>query len=914
MSRLFTYFLSFILFLTSIFIDNLLGQDFKSQLKEIKKLTEQGQRETALKKTEVYIDKALMGKAYGYAVEGYAMLAENSLIEEDSVISVLSTLENKALSSESPMKELLALELGKIYLRYHTTSQLTRVESAIPIPGELSKFKTHPNTKDKEWMRKYAFAWLNMASENRNLKNFTQPIFFENLLIENYHENLLPLSMFDFVLRYKSKILLEFFPSWFTIPENLVLELLSNKYNPKVFSENPYISQWQKDQTELEDYLSSIEPTYQEYEVFKRLSFFKKNAIVKSKNALVRLALDNCRSNYKSEFFTLQLAVNLCEENPKKFKKAISLINELVSDEYVLKAKRLRESIYEPTILLTAPASQEPGKPILFKIEWRNLSKVNIEVYKLLADESDWTANNYDILYKVDKKIHTETIQFNTSESPDLRSALLRTNIPFKEGRYRLMVSYYISKREVFGYVDIHFSNLGLVELAPTDHGLEGIVLNSRTGNPVKGAKISLFIKERDKRPLLLNFFLTDSIGKFIMERKDHYERHYVYITHDQDTMVTNIHLKNNYRSPENTNYNSSQFFTDRKVYRPGQKVLWKVVSMKHDKNKFVSPLEKGTSFQVALKCPNYKDVEKVTVFLNEFSSASGEFLLPETAMPGFYRIENSQGSISFSVEEYKRPNFNVTLEKPSNNYSLGETVMISGKAIALNGSPITNAKIFYKVYRIARRISYHDYNRVRFPNNQPIQINSGFTSTNDNGKFSCSTILQDDFSSFLKNRLFDFIIDVDATDENNETHSSTIFLTAGTSSLDLSIGGKAEIFSGENAYEIFLNNLAGISQRGKVSWVLKKITKPSPKTDFKHRNLNATDESPESVIEVWHYSLNSLEKNFPEYAFTNKSESSKRVKSGKFPIDGKAIWKFNFPNKSGDYEWHGKSKDQTIK
>jgi hypothetical protein len=906
----FPFFFSIFLLFTHLFMDDLSAQDLKTQLTKINELTNQGQRETALINIESFINKAINEKAYGYALEGYSLWTSNSMIEEDSILSVLSTLENRVLSSESPMKELLALELGKIYLFYPTTAQLTKVESETPIPGELSKTKTHPNTKDKEWLRKYAFAWLNMASENKNLKNFTNPKFFENLLDEDPLNKLSPVSMYDCVMRKKIDLLQGFFPAWSTIPINIVQELLSKKYEPKVYSENPYIQQWQKAQNSLEEYLFTSNANYLEFEAFERLMLFKNNANIDGKNKLVRSTLENWQNKSKSDFFTYQLAVSLSQENPKDFKKSLELISKLSSEDYFKKGKELRENVLKPRISIVSPSNQEPGKPILFKTEWRNLSELKVEVYSLKKAEIDKTS--YELIgnYVENKKIHTEVIQLNSTESPELRSAILRTKISFKEGMYRLKVFNAKSKEENGNFIDIHFSNLGLVEIRPTDNGFEGIVVNTRTGSPVQGAKISFFNKEYNKNAVLEKNLLSDKNGRFkvSMEKERYNKNYFVSIANKQDVLERNIYNQYNRYDGGNSNYISSQFFTDRKVYRPGQKVQWKVISMKHAEDGSVLAVGKGTSIQVDCKNPNYQDIGKVTASLNEYSSANGEFLLPENTIPGYYSIGNDQGRTSFNVEEYKRPKFEVTLEKPTNNFSLGDEVMVPGKVFTLNGSPVSNAKVSYKVYRMVRWMPWYDYRTI---GSEPTQISSGSTNTNEKGEFNCSAILQDDISSILKSRKFDFKITVDATDENYETHSGEIYLAAGTSSLDLSIKGKDVIHEGENSYEVSLNNLAGISQRGKVFWELKKITKPSPKIIFQHRTVSATEENSEPIIEVWPFSLSSLSKGFSEYTFAKVSESPSIVKSGEFSIDGKANWKYNFPNESAEYEWHGKSLDQ---
>jgi hypothetical protein len=912
--RISTYILWFILYFTYSLVTDLLGQDLKYQLNAIHRLINQGQRETALKSIDLLIESASREKAYGYAIEGYNLWAENRLIDKDSVVEVFSSLEDKALSLESPMKELLALELARKYLNFPTTYQLTKIESTTPFPGELSKYKINPNTKDKEWLRRYAFAWMNVGGTNNNMKNLTDLKFFGFFLDSDLKNNISTVSMFDLILRIRLDLLKDFFPSWSTIPKIIVQDLISFKYEPKFYSENLYIQQWQKDQYTLEEYLSTSNTVYLGYEAFARLMFFKENAVIEDKNELVRSTLGNWQRSYQSDFFTFQLAVNLIQENPKDFKSSLNLISKLTSDEFILKGKELRESILTPKLSLVSPRNQQPGKPILFKMEWRNLSQVYIEVYSLKRSNLRFSRQLYSAELVENEKIHTETIKLVEQESPDLRSAILKTKISFKEGNYRLKV--YSSKldKEEISYIDVKFSNLGFVQITPTDFGFEGIVVNTRTGNPVYGAKVSLSRIYDNTSIIPDESLLSDVNGKIkvIIDTKGYSVDYLVSIVFKGDTIEDRIYITFDFNNYEWSDDNYSYFFTDRIVYKPGQKVQWKMIVVNQPKGSFASPLENKSSISVIFRDPKERYLGEFKVRLNEYSSASGDFLIPENSIPGLYSIETNNGSINFKVEEYKQPKFEVILERPNNNFSIGDEVVINGKVINMNESPVANAKVSYKVYRILR--SSPRYRSRSLKSNESFLVSSGSTSVNDNGDFNFLALLNDDISSKLKTRIYDFRIIVDVTDENNETQSDEIYLAAGTSALELDIKGKNEIYQGVNSFEVFLDNLDGASQKGKVFWELKKITKTSPKVNFYHRSENSNDKNDEHVLVVWPFSLLSLSREFPEYSFIKGSEFVSLINSGEFPIDGKSTWKYNFPNESSDYEWLGKSIDQNGK
>ena len=63
-------------------------------------------------------------------------------------------------------------------------------------------------------------------------------------------------------------------------------------------------------------------------------------------------------------------------------------------------------------------------------------------------------------------------------------------------------------------------------------------------------------------------------------------------------------------------------------------------------------------------------------------------------------------GSRRFRVEEYKKPEFEVTVETPSTPVQLGEKIIATIRAKYYFGAPVTHAKVRYRI----RRSSYHGH------------------------------------------------------------------------------------------------------------------------------------------------------------------------------------------------------------
>ncbi len=74
-------------------------------------------------------------------------------------------------------------------------------------------------------------------------------------------------------------------------------------------------------------------------------------------------------------------------------------------------------------------------------------------------------------------------------------------------------------------------------------------------------------------------------------------------------------------------------------------------------------------------------------------------------------------GSAFVTVEEYKRPKFQVTLDSPKTAPKLNAEVQVPGKAMAYTGAAINNAKV---KFRVVREVRYPDWWGWRFWWRQP--------------------------------------------------------------------------------------------------------------------------------------------------------------------------------------------------
>ena len=68
-------------------------------------------------------------------------------------------------------------------------------------------------------------------------------------------------------------------------------------------------------------------------------------------------------------------------------------------------------------------------------------------------------------------------------------------------------------------------------------------------------------------------------------------------------------------------------------------------------------------------------------------------FTAPSGVLTGQMQISNKSGTVYFSVEEYKRPKFEVLFDTIKGSYKLGEKVTLSGHAKAYAGNNVDGGR-----------------------------------------------------------------------------------------------------------------------------------------------------------------------------------------------------------------------------
>jgi uncharacterized protein YfaS (alpha-2-macroglobulin family) len=151
--------------------------------------------------------------------------------------------------------------------------------------------------------------------------------------------------------------------------------------------------------------------------------------------------------------------------------------------------------------------------------------------------------------------------------------------------------------------------------------------------------------------------------------------------------------------------------FTDRPAYRPKETMQWKFIARRQGDGVYTTPANQVVEYEIT--DPRGTKVNQGKATLNAFGSAWGSLELSEEWPLGEYQIQfwdegraHGIGNARlFRLEEYKLPEFKVTVKTPEENgrkkaFRSGEQVEVEIQVDYYFGSPVSDASVEVVVYQ----------------------------------------------------------------------------------------------------------------------------------------------------------------------------------------------------------------------
>lgn len=249
--------------------------------------------------------------------------------------------------------------------------------------------------------------------------------------------------------------------------------------------------------------------------------------------------------------------------------------------------------------------------------------------------------------------------------------------------------------------------------------GGELYVVDAESGTPVKNAKIEAFVydavanKDRKFEYKEIGLQFTDEKGYAKIPEIGNGHYGYITITSPDGALeVIHSYWNNHYGAYNSQDRRRGVIITDRPAYRPGDTVKYKLW-MRDSGYGNLKSLE-GVKISLRIYDPTENKLSEKKFTLDKFSGASGEFKIPDDAKLGEYAIstyeEGRYDAIrsTFRVEEYRKPEFEVSVDTPKNAPMLGEKVSATVRAKYLWGDSVKKGVADVTVRRTPRRITWY--------------------------------------------------------------------------------------------------------------------------------------------------------------------------------------------------------------
>ena len=451
--------------------------------------------------------------------------------------------------------------------------------------------------------------------------------------------------------------------------------------------------------------------------------------------------------------------------------------------------KRLTEPMFQ---VQDMPLVLRPSEKKWVHLKVRNLQNLNIRLSRLnITADNEYDAQNeatYKMLLKKTTKLHQKDFSRNYYGRPDYEevkdSIEIGGNLPL--GAYLMEVTSdntgIAPQRELF-----YVSNLAVMIQQLPDDRHRYVVVNATDGQPVPGAKIVLYDRNYDDKTgkfkrVIHARMTTDDQGEAYFKNVD--GNVLISTSNDKFAPAKDIYLSRARYYEKKDDEVKYQLFTDRAIYRPGQKVHTSAVSYIVKKGLDASVPGKSMELKFILRDANWKQVAEQKATTDEYGTASVDFELPQGGQTGMYHVSvNNRANSSFRVEEYKRPTFEIIFPKVNEKYNWGDTVVVKASAKTYAGVPVQGAKVEYQVTRRSQLWWWGAGSAGQL-------VKTDSCVTREDGTFDVEIPLEAslsgkdeaDMSDFMRiARFFNFEVSAIVTDISGESHEGVMSLPLGT-------------------------------------------------------------------------------------------------------------------------------------
>ena len=459
----------------------------------------------------------------------------------------------------------------------------------------------------------------------------------------------------------------------------------------------------------------------------------------------------------------------------------------------------LIQQIEAPSVEISTERAWTDPLPAI-QVTYRNVTRV---FFRVVSQDFDaflraqrWGGFNLDDKLRKQVLAREPVLAWNAAlpATTDYRERTEALPAPkgLKPGFYFILASHdpaFGSVHNVVSYTPVWVSDLALVmRMRPYENATEGFVLRARSGAPVAGASVREWTRDREGWFKPVETMATDENGLFRFQQASRHSSLFTVTAGDQEFSTLNELWSGD--SQAEVSDTKTVFFTDRALYRPGQAIHYKGIALRFDQPNNNYAVLAGQQLTVQFCDPNDKEIARVTHVCNDYGSFSGTFTAPRDRVMGQMHIQilNRPSRTYFSVEEYKRPKFQVEVPSPAEAAKLNAEVRLTGKALAYTGAAIGGAQVKWRVEREVL-FPYWCWWGWWFHPPSSQAIAHGVTATAADGTFPIRFEARPDASISPKDEpIFIYHVHADVTDSTGETRTGERQIRIGYAALQAAV------------------------------------------------------------------------------------------------------------------------------
>ena len=882
--------------------------DYADDWKMVDSLEKKGLFKSALEKVEAIQARAQADKKQPQVLKALLFRGKyTAQLEEDGFVKAIQLLEKEEKTAVQPQKALLQSMLGQLYATF-LSHQGWSIGDRTPIPdGEGGDIMTWSAAQIEKHaldlfsasitdeallssISTQAFADITFSGQNDSLANTAlRPTLYDLLAhraVDHFmnERSYLTEPAFAFQLDQEKA-----FADWdifgyetFASEDKTSGKWLAINLFQKLIRHHSLKSAG--DQAAQKARLYDVD--------LKRLQFVYNNSVREDKNTLYRKTLENLHRQATGHPAQSEIAYQLGnflfyqneEDKPAKAKSAVALCEEAIrlhpDTRGAQQCRQLLAQIKAASLSISIEEVSLPNQNSLVKLSFRNLAKAYVKVVQSEVDDKRLNKIRWD--ERVQYLLALPEVQRREWAIPDPvdyqehSTELALDGLPL--GRYWILVSDNAAFDGLKGHVSIaqfSVSQLAVVHIRETESP-SFVTMDRLSGAALEGVKLEFFQRYygNDQMEMRLQTTAMSNKNGFAEPALAYDMYTEVRAVYQKDTLwVGGASRERRYEGEGPVT--QVQFFTDRKLYRPGQLIYFKGVMFREGQNKTPQIIPNQS---VTVKLYDVNEQEKATLKLrsNEFGSFNGVFTAPASGLTGMMsiRCENVQGSEYLNVEEYKRPRFEVTMKPVEGAYRVNDRITVKGEAKNYAGNVVDGAVVRYRVVRQAR-FPFWDWGWFRKPYRpvSEMEITNGIAATGTDGSFEIPFEAIPDPSIPKKDQpVFDYQVYVDVTDISGETRSATAQVSAGYVALqvDWSLAERMELDSLKRVL-ISATNMSGQAQNAEGRITLQRLKEPA--VFYKNRMWERPDLATIAVSD-W-------ARMFPDIARTDEDDPEKWNKEG---------------------------------